>query len=170
MRQAIQMQSSEDITIGRAFEEFINEKKVMKLSPASIRCYSNNFKDFTRFIPDDTLCADITNKTVFQFIEFLQIRNPSIQTTSINSAVRHLRAILYNFMEKGYTENFKIKLLKCEKPLKETYTEFELERLLKKPDKNKCSFADYRNWVIVCYLLGTGNRLDTLHNLKNQGY
>ena len=47
-----------------------------------------------------------------------------------------------------------------------SYTSTELERLLKKPNVKKCSFADYRNWVIVCYLLGTGNRLSTVANIQ----
>ncbi|MDR2861756.1 MAG: tyrosine-type recombinase/integrase, partial [Syntrophobacterales bacterium] len=63
---------------------------------------------------------------------------------------------------------FDIKLIKCDKQIKETYTNEELERLLKKPDINKCRFSDYRNWVMVNYLLGTGNRLKTLINLKWQ--
>jgi len=57
-------------------------------------------------------------------------------------------------------------MIRCEKTLKETYTAYELERLLQKPDIKKCRFSDYRNWVIVCYLLGTGNRLSTVCNLK----
>jgi integrase/recombinase XerD len=69
-------------------------------------------------------------------------------------------------MGQGYMRNFKIALINAEKPIKETYTEEELEKLLKKPDIKKCSFTEYRNWVTICYMLGTGNRRKTVCNLK----
>jgi integrase/recombinase XerD len=69
-------------------------------------------------------------------------------------------------MDAGYMKKFNIKMLKCEKGLKETYTAYELERLLKKPDIKTCGFSEYRTWVMVCYLLGTGNRLSTVNNLQ----
>ena len=49
---------------------------------------------------------------------------------------------------------------------KRPYTDGELEKLLEKPDMNKCIFSEYRNWVIVNFLLGTGVRLNTLSQLK----
>ncbi|WP_427340272.1 tyrosine-type recombinase/integrase [Caloranaerobacter sp. DY30410] len=69
-------------------------------------------------------------------------------------------------MKLGYLDEFKIKLIRSEKKIKETYSDKELEFLLKKPNMNNCSFAEYRNWVVINYLLGTGNRLSTVVNLK----
>jgi len=158
--------SQKAMTLEKAFEEFICEKKVMKLSSETIRSYENRFKDFTSFFPAENVCTDVTGATIFKYVEFMEIRNPDIKTTSINTNLRHLRAILYNFMEMGYMSRFKIKMLKCEKKVIEAYSEAELERLLKRPDKKSCTFAEYRAWVMVCYLLGTGNRLGTVSNLK----
>jgi len=159
--------ASEDYTIREAFDKFIAEKRAMKLSEDTIFDYKQTFKHFAMFYPiDERQCDSITNNTVLGFIGFLQERNPDIKAVSINTYLRNLRAILYNFMEHGYTDRFKVKLIKYEKELKETYTSAELERLLKKPNVRKCSFADYRNWVMVCYLLGTGNRLNTIANIQ----
>ena len=167
MRKSISMQASKNgVTLERAFEDFLCEKKVLKLSEATIKSYEGRFKSFTDFFPADNVCSDITSATVFQYIDFLQKRNPDIKTISINTNLRHLRAMFYSFMDLGYMNSFTIKMLKCEKDLIETYSEAELERLLKRPDKKKCNFSEYRNWVMICYLLGTGNRLDTLSNLK----
>ncbi|MDE5985342.1 MAG: tyrosine-type recombinase/integrase, partial [Eubacterium sp.] len=77
-----------------------------------------------------------------------------------------IRALFYYGMEHGYIYQFKIKLIRAEKKIKETYTDAELAILLKKPDIKKCSFAEYRNWVIINYLLATGNRLETMANVK----
>lgn len=46
--------------------------------------------------------------------------------------------------------------------IKDTYTDAEISKLLKKPDIKKVSFPEYRTWVIVNFLVGTGCRLGTL--------
>jgi len=168
MRQEIFMQKrSDDYTIQEAFDKFIAEKRAIKLSGATIKGYKSSFKHFSEFYPVAVRrCNSITNDTVLEFINFLQDRNPNIKAVSINTYLRDLRVVLYNFMEHKYMDKFKLKLIKEEIELKETYSNSELERLLKKPDVKKCSFADYRNWVITCYLLGTGNRLGTISNIK----
>ncbi|MCL2410840.1 MAG: tyrosine-type recombinase/integrase [Treponema sp.] len=160
-------EQKKDITVKEAFEKYIKEKKIMNLSESTIKIYENFYNNpFIKFYSKNESCKNITKGTIIEFIDFIQKRNPNIKTTSINSYLQSLRAILYNFMENGYTPQFKIKLLKCEKTIKETYSPNELERLLKKPDIKKCRFSEYRSWVMVCYLLGTGNRLSTLCNLK----
>src|SRR5699024_7094387 len=55
---------------------------------------------------------------------------------------------------------------KVEKKIKETYTNDELERLLKKPDVDNCGFAEFKTWVFENYLLGTGNRVSTALNVR----
>ena len=51
--------------------------------------------------------------------------------------------------------------------VKETYTDAELLILLKKPEK-KCDFCEYRNWVIINYLLNAGCRAATVRNIQNR--
>jgi len=50
--------------------------------------------------------------------------------------------------------------------VKETYTDQEIALLLKKPDMKSAEFSEYRNWVIINYVLGTGNRAGTIINIK----
>ena len=57
-------------------------------------------------------------------------------------------------------------MLKVDNEVKETYSETQLELLLEKPDIKQCSFPVYRSWVMINYLLGTGNRLSTIINIK----
>jgi len=115
---------------------------------------------------DTTLpCESVTKETIYKYIEHLQNKG-TVNDVTINSYLRGIRVIFYYFMEMGYMPKFSIRLIKCDKEIKETYTTEELDRLLKKPDVKKTGFAEYRNWVIVNYLLATGNRLRTLINLK----
>ena len=48
----------------------------------------------------------------------------------------------------------------------ETYSEEEVKLLLKKPNKNKCTFVEFRNWAICNIFYATGMRCSNLTNLK----
>jgi len=82
----------------------------------------------------------------------------------INTSLRAVRAIVYFFQMRGYTEEFKIRLLKTDKEMKEPYTQKELRLLLNKTKTNE--FSEYRNWVIVNFLLATGVRIGELVSLQ----
>ena len=69
-------------------------------------------------------------------------------------------------MEEGYLQRFKIKLPKADKRIKETYTDTELKKLLKKPNVKTCEFNEYKTWVFSNYLLATGNRISTVLSLQ----
>lgn len=47
------------------------------------------------------------------------------------------------------------------------YTDDELLALLKRPEKNS-SFCEYRNWVIVNFLMNSGCRSATVRNIQNR--
>jgi integrase/recombinase XerD len=149
-----------------AFDEHIRNKRINNVTDKTIRNYEDCFKYFSEYVGAHTNCAEITHDTVMNYIEYLKKTREGISYVSINTYLRGLRTFLYFCMEQEYMKHFKIALTHAEKPLKETYTESELEKLLKKPNIKKCSFSEYRNWVLVCYLLGTGNRRKTVCNLK----
>ncbi|MDR1630692.1 MAG: tyrosine-type recombinase/integrase [Oscillospiraceae bacterium] len=153
------------ITTQEAFNRFLRIKKAKNLSPETIRYYDDSFRYFGEYFDITLPCIEITIDTYYGYIEYLQ-ENKNANPITMNSYLRALRTILYFFMEEGYTKQFKISLLKVPKHIKETYTDEELERLLKKPDIKKCNFTEYRNWVMANYFLGTGNRLSTAINVK----
>jgi len=159
------MQDHSRKTLDAAFQEFMTFKRINNLSKDSLNFYEDVFKVFGMYHDTGQLCESVTKDTVYGYIEHLQKRE-TLKDVTINSYLRGIRVALYYFMEMGYMEKFVIKLIKCDKEIKETYTNEELERLLKKPDVSKVRFSEYRNWVLVNYLLGTGNRLKTLVNLK----
>ena len=59
-----------------------------------------------------------------------------------------------------------MKLYKGVETVKDTYTDRELEKLLKKPDIRKCGFVEYRDWVIVNFLLNSGSRAATIRAIQ----
>lgn len=150
-------------TIDKAFDEFLRWCKVKNLSPHTIKFYEVQFNEFLKFYQSNDL-QGINNDTINQYI--LYLREKGISDVTVNTYVRALRVIFYHWMDLGYIERFKVKLPKAEKKVKQTYTDEELALLLEKPDLRKCTFAEFRDWVLVNYLLATGNRISTVANLK----
>lgn len=161
----------QEMLIGEAFQILRRTKVNNNLSAKTIKHYDDIMELFLKFLNDDgsqVHCSDINRDTVEEFIEFLKERNPEIRATSINSYLKDLRTVLYYFMERGYMKQFSVKLLKEDVAIKEVYTSDEIRLLLEKPNVKKCDFSEYRNWVITCYLLATGNRLGTVCELRNK--
>jgi integrase/recombinase XerD len=152
-------------TIHEGFKEFYRFCRVKNLSQSTLEYYEVVLNDFSKFLPLDNQISDITSTMIEDYILFLR-KNTNLNDTSINTKLKGLRVILYYWMKLEYLEKFKINAIKVEKKLKETYTDAELKILLVKPNLNKCSFVEYRDWVIINYLLATGNRSGTICNLE----
>lgn len=120
---------------------------------------------FGNYFNTKQMCHTITQKTYYEYLTYLK-EHTRANERSIQTYCTGLRAILKYFMQEGYIAEFPIKLPKATKKIKETYTDAELMALMKKPNLKKCRFSEYRSWVLVNFLLGTGNRLNTVRNIK----
>ena len=156
---------SEEMTLKELFEQFLVAKQCINVSPYTLRFYEGCYRHFTDYIDEETPCSEITLHTVNSYILALKGRS-GINDITINTYLRGMRAILYYGMEIVCIKPFKIVLLRAEKKQKETYSAHEIAALIQKPDLRTCSFAEFRNWAIVNYLLATGNRLETLLHIK----
>ena len=87
-----------------------------------------------------------------------------VNEQTVSSYFRGYRAIVYYAMEKGWIDNHKITISEGEADIKNCYTDTEINRLLKKPSED--DYTQYRNWVIINYLLATGNRVGSIVDLK----
>lgn len=153
---------SDSATMEERFAEFIRYCKAKNLSPVTIKDYEREFKGFHIFY--NGKIEDIAEDIILQYIEHLQSRG--IATTTINTALRHLRAIFNYWAEQKYCKPIKVKLLRVNEEIKETYTDEEICKLIKKPDIKTCTFREYRTWAIINFLIGTGCRLSTLTSVK----
>lgn len=79
---------------------------------------------------------------------------------TILSAVRHVKAIIYFTQEQGWIKEYGIKVKELKPEIKSTFTQYELDKLGKKPDKKH--FVFYRSWVMIKYLSATGNRIGSV--------
>lgn len=165
-RQLITVQPQGGMTLTAAFEQFIQAKTVMNASEATILHYRNVFKYFTEYFDEGRSCSDVTEQTIIGYLVHIRENKPNIAQKTVNTYIKGLRAIFYYYMKNSWMGEFKITLPRVEETIKETYTDFEVQQLIKKPDVRKCSFAEMRSWALVCYFLATGNRLGTVCSIK----
>ena len=95
----------------------------------------------------------------------ISMRDASLSPNSINSYTRTLKSFFSWCNEQGITR-LNIPLYKAEETVKETYSDLELSALLKKPDIRKATFAEYRDWVIINFLLNCGSRAATVRAIQ----
>jgi integrase/recombinase XerD len=119
------------------------------------------FNSFT----SKTTVEEVNVTHVYNLINAL--KDSGVKPTSINHYLRDCRAFLYWCMdeERSYMKRFKVSLVEAQEEQVKLFTDDELERLLEKPNKND-SFLTWRTWVIVNWVLATGNRASTICDIR----
>ena len=152
-------------TMKAFFDDFIIAKKAQGLADKTIKSYQSQFRAINNHLDVNVPIEDITKSDLEKMVT--SMRNSNLAANSISTYVRILRVFLSWCNEEGIT-NLNMKPYKSEETIKETYSDGELKKLLKKPDLRKCNFAEYRSWVIVNLLLNNGCRAATIRNIQNQ--
>ena len=171
MKRKIVLRDVKNLSIVEAMEQFINFKRAMNKAKDTIDYYKTKFNFFYNFIRDVKgieLTNEINEDCIIEYILYKRENNADISDNTINNHLRAIRATLYYFMEKGYTDSFHIPLISVKQTPKEGYTKEEQQKLIEKPNIKNCSFAEYRNWVLICHLLASGNRSRTIRYIKNK--
>lgn len=154
------------LTVQEAYDQFQRYNLTKGLSEGTIRYYESYSRAFFKFLGDTSQpLTEVTKDTVDDYTLYLKGKD-TVTDTTVNTALRMVRAFLYFCMERGWIPHFTVPQIRAAQPVKEPYTNDELAKLLKKPDLKSCTFARYRNWVIVNFLLATGCRAATLVNLR----
>ena len=109
--------------------------------------------------------ADI-DKAVFDSFIVKVGENKEISSQTLFTYAKDLKTVINFFIKQEYCRSFVMKLPKVDKQTIATYTDEELEKLLRKPNINKCSFVEYSNYVMVAIFLSTGISLSSLTNIR----
>ena len=164
MKKRITMKSTTEATVTQAVDLYLQKCRVKNLAEKTLSGYAEELKMFTGFCGDKNI-TEVTAETVDEFTLLLK-DSRNISDVSVATYLRPLRAFLYFCMDAEMITPFKIQIPKAEKKIKETYTDDELDKLLKKPNMKVCSFTEFKVWTFENYLLGTGNRLTTALNIR----
>ena len=161
-------------------KEFLIEQEVKGNSKDTLKYYKTSFRQMNRFIAIQELGEQIPSSAKdeeiiksgekmplgvlldkdfeISFKRYLEEQGCNPRT--VNTYFRAYRAFAYYCMEEGWIPVRKISIKTSKAPIKQVYSEEELKKLMKKPKTS--DFTEYRNWVIVNYMLATGNRLSSI--------
>ena len=143
-------------SIEETFSDFIISKK-------TLQGYQSQFQAVARHMDVKMDIAMLQKADLDAMI--ISMRDASLSPNSINSYTRTLKSFFSWCNEQGITR-LNIPLYKAEETVKETYSDAELAALLKKPDIRKATFAEYRDWVIINFLLNCGSRAATVRAIQ----
>lgn len=150
-------------TIEETFSDFIISKKTKGLAEKTLQSYQSQFQAVARHMDVKMDIAMLQKADLDAMI--ISMRDASLSPNSINSYTRTLKSFFSWCNEQGITR-LNIPLYKAEETVKETYSDAELAALLKKPDIRKATFAEYRDWVIINFLLNCGSRAATVRAIQ----
>lgn len=165
-------ESPKDVmTMTNLFEKFINHCIISNFSGDTITHYCDNIHNFSLFMSIDETEADaITDEVIEEYTKYLQQKRTKkgtlLKGKTVATYLTAMRTILYWAADEGYIKKVKVVIPKTDQALKQTYTERQIKALVQKPDVKNCDFTDIRDWALVSYFLGTGQRLSTVINIK----
>jgi integrase/recombinase XerD len=153
-----------DITLQKAFKAFTISKSAEGIKEKTISTYINHFTAVQKHLNVDITFSEISKSDFEKML--VSLRSAGLSVNTIGSYVRTLNVFLHWCAGEGYT-NISLPKIKEKETVKETYSDEELELLLKRPPAD-CSFCEYRNWVIINFLLNSGCRAATVRNIQNR--
>lgn len=152
----MKMMRENSLSFEQGCELYLNNCRERNLRQGTINHYRQSYVQFYKFFDRDMPVKDICEDDYKAYI--LHLRSYIDNDRSINSYLRDFITTMHFLMAEGYVEFFPMKSIKVDDAPVETYTDDELRVLLKKPNLRKCTFAEYRNWVITNLFFSTGIR------------
>ena len=152
------------LTFEEGCNKYLENCRQRNLREGTINHYRQSFIYFYKFFKPDMPIEDFDEQTYKDYV--LHLKSALDNDVSINSYLRDLITTLHFFMNEGWLPHFKMQAIKVDKSHIETYTDTELQALLKKPNVKKCSFTEYQSWVMTNFLFSTGVRQRSLMNIK----
>lgn len=145
-------------------EAYLLNCRQRNLREGTINHYRQSHTQFYKHIDPDMPLKEFTVKVYGSYVQYLieKLHND----VSINSYLRDLITTLRFLMEEGHVRPFKMKSIKVDKQAVDTYTDEELQILLKKPDTRTCRYVEYQCWVMTNLLFSTGIRQRSLMHLN----
>ena len=153
------------VSMEETFDDFLLMKKSMGLSDKTLITYKQHLSAIKKHLPIEKPIEELERHDLEIMIS--SMRDVGLSANSIQSYTRTLKTFFTWCNEEGIT-NLNLSRYRAQETIKDTYTDRELELLLKKPNMRQCKFSEYRNWVIINLLLNNGCRASSIRNIKNK--
>lgn len=151
------------------FGMFLIAKRGANLSKETLSHYSRCYKKFGVFMREQFETTPEETPITFIQSEFVQplyvawLQSYGLKIYTVNSYLRGFRAWGNFAVEEGYIEYFKCPIKEVPPPIKEVYTNKELDKLMVKPSTS--DFTAFRSYCIISLILNTGARSNTILNI-----
>lgn len=160
----LKMAATQSMTFEEGCNKYLEYCRQRNLREGTIGHYRQSYTQFYKYFDPKMPIEDIDEKTYKDYV--LYLKSTLDNDVSINSYLRDLITTLHFFMNEGWIPRFKMQAIKVDKSQIETYNEAELKLLLKKPNLKKCSFTEYKCWVMTNFLFSTGVRQRSLMHIQ----
>lgn len=164
MARKITMGAQSRKSVAEVFDDFVVSKMAQGLSDITIATYRHHIHSISNHLDIQKPMEALTRKDLEAMI--VSMRASGLAHNSISSYCRVFRTFS-NWCRDCGLNIPQLPNIKDKETVKEAYTDAELLALLKRPKKD-CSFCDYRNWVIVNFLMNSGCRSSSVRNIQNQ--
>ena len=151
-------------TIQQVWDIYTTSQTAKGVSDITLRNYKQHLHSISKYLDIERSIDDLTKNDLEMMV--VEMRKKGLANNTVATYVRRMRAFLNWCNREGYC-SLSMANIHEHDTVKETYSDTELERLLKKPKKN-CDFCEYRSWVIVNFLLNSGCRAATVRNIQNR--
>ena len=151
-------------TFEEVFASFIISQTSKGVAAVTIRNYHLHLRSISKHLDITMPFCSLTKRHLESMV--VSMRAAGLAHNTVATYLRVINTFLNWANREGLT-SVSIPNIKEKDTVKETYTDAELLILLKKPEK-KCDFTEYRNWVIINYLLNAGCRASTFRNIQNR--
>lgn len=151
-------------SVEEVFEDFIISQTARGLSDITLSTYRNHIRSISNHLDIQKSMDTLSRKDLEAML--VSMRKAGLAHNSIASYCRVFRTFL-NWCKRAGLNVPELPNIKDRETVKEAYTDEELIALLEKPKKN-CSFCEYRNWVIVNFLMNSGCRSSSVRNIQNR--
>lgn len=164
MAKKLTMQVQESASIEERFQQFLSASAAKGLSDKTLKTYQTHLLCISKHLNTTAPLSGFSKADAENMIT--SMRKSGLSANSISSYVRAFKSFLAWCNGEGYS-SVTIQSFKPKDTVKETYSDEEIEKLLKRPAAND-SFCEYRNWVIVQFFLNSGCRAATIRNIQNR--
>ncbi len=166
-RQSDYFQESE-YNVDYCMTDFLHAQVQRQNSKATIDYYKRFKKKFYAMIETYFSCSPKEAPIEMLYDELTQTlfitSLGDVNQQTVNSYLRGYRSFGNYCKETGFIESFDCPIKEVEPPVKQVYTDYEIEKLMKKPPIT--DFSDFRMYCIIGLILNTGARCNTILNIR----
>ena len=160
----IMMNDVAEKSIKKVFDDFVLSAKAKGRAGVTIKKYYEHLQSISKHLDIEEPLSELTKAKLNKMV--VSMREAGLAQNSVSSYVRVMKTFL-NWCNQEGISGLRIEGVKENETIKPTYTDEELEKLLKKP-KKESGFCEYRNWVIINFLMNSGCRAATIRNIRNE--